>query len=133
MRYAIGILTSDYGLHACHQVADSQDEAILNALESLNLYDGEPIDNLEEYLYDIDAEVDLLSIEETDSGCVLAMYDADGDLAVDYYQNQTSYEAVVHMLGNIVPRGRVKSLNDLIEFIEELEMRVDTQEVKYHD
>lgn len=136
MRYAIAILTRDNNLYACHEVADSQEEAILSALKSLDIYDDEPIDSLEDledYLYEIDVEVEVVSIDHNTDGCVIALYDADSNLTVDYYQYQKPYDAIVHMLGGIVPLERVKTLDDLIEFIEDLDMLVDSQEVEYHD
>jgi hypothetical protein len=133
MRYALAILTRDNTLHACHRVANSQDEAVLGALKSLDLYDGEPLNSVKDYLYDKYLEVDLLSIEGETEGCVLATYDKNNNLAVDYYENQTSYEAIVQMLGNFVTLGGVKNLTHLVEFIEDLDMLVDSHEVEYHD
>jgi hypothetical protein len=136
MRYAIAIFTCDNDLHACHEVAGSKVEAILNALKSLDLYYGPPIVSLEDYLDEIDVEVEVLAIHEDDEdtdGCVIALYDANNKLAVEYYPNQTTYETILRMLGNIIPLDRVKNLNDLIEFLEDLEMLVDTQEVTCHD
>jgi hypothetical protein len=137
MRYAIGILTSDNNLYACHEVADSEQEAVLNALQSVDLYDGEPVDNLREYLKDTDVEVNVYAIadnykrDKTDRGCVLAKYDADGELVADYYPKQTAYDAMLHLLGGIVPLRQMRNLKDLITFIEDTGILVDCKEVTY--
>lgn len=133
MRYAIAILTPNYELYACHEVADSEDAAVLKALKSLDLYEGQPVDNLEDYLNEIEVEVAALYIDNNTDGCVLATYDANSDLVVSYYRNQTTYEAILHMLGGLAPIKQVKNLSYLIGFIEDLDVLVDCKDVKCYD
>lgn len=133
MRYAIAVLTYDNYLYACHQVADSREKAILDALKFLDLYHGQAIESLQYYLYEIDVEVDALVIDDETDGCVIAVYHTSGQLEVKYYQNQTSYQAILSMLGDLAPMKLVKNMKYLIEFIDHLVKLVDCKEVKCYN
>jgi hypothetical protein len=134
MQYAIAIFIHPYDVYACYEVADSQEEAVLNALKSLELYNDQPIDSLKDYLDEMKVEVDVISIdEELNQGCVVALYDENNNLLVSYCQNQTTYGAMLDMLGGFVPSRRMNNLKDLTKFIDRLEVLVDFKEVKCYD